>query len=55
MSEESAGGLVNNGTQVSGEKELRVEHKSKVSDMWTPSDDGMLEPEWGRGSRTFMC
>ena len=37
--EKSAGGLVNNGTQVSGEKELRIEHEAEVSDMWAPWDD----------------
>ena len=32
----SAGGLLNNGTQVSGEKELRFEHEDEVCDMWAP-------------------
>jgi hypothetical protein len=30
---------MNNGTQVYGEKELRVQHEAEVSDMWVPRDD----------------
>ena len=34
------------------EKEFRVELETKVSDMWTPRDKGVLKLEWGRGGKT---
>ena len=34
------------------EKEFGVKVKAKVSDMWTPRDDGVLKLEWRRGGRT---
>jgi hypothetical protein len=33
------------------EKELGVELEAKVSDMWTPRDNSVLELEWRRGGR----
>jgi hypothetical protein len=29
---------MNNGAQISDQKELRVEHEAEVSDMWAPRD-----------------